>query len=128
MHGAGDAVPGQLRAEPFAVGRRNREEMEYVIALRRRRDGRLDGRTVLEGLAQRGAEPATLGVPSVEPGELDTQHCGLERMEAPGPARQPVVIAGPLAVGAEQPEAVGEQRVIRDHGAAVAPPPEVLRG
>ena len=85
-----------------------------------------DDRRGDQGLGEPLPRFATALVGLVEVAELDVQDRCLEAVETVGAGGHLVVVAGALAVGAEQADLLGDLLVVGDKRAAVAPRPEVL--
>ena len=127
VHAARDPVGVQMRAQGVALLGQDHVLVPDVIAAgggRRRSDHRRAG----QHAGQCGGGGAAALVDVVEPAQLHAQDRRLEGVEPRGGADHVMVVAGPLAVRAQQPDLVGDRRVVRHEPAAVAPGAEVLRG
>ena len=123
----------QVLAQLVAKLAPNDEQVVDVIGLGERQVDEFDRTLAFEGAgggepgSQLAAEAATLLVPILQAPELASQDSRLQGVQ---PRRRPddaVVVARTLAVGAQQPHALGELRDRGHHRAAVAPGAEVLR-
>ena len=123
---AGHAAGVEVVAQGVALGRADDEEVVDVVAVGRRRGGQRS--RLLSASAARSAAAASRRrwFQSVEVAQLDLEDRRLQRVEAVGAGGQLVVVAGALAVRAQQPHLGVELGVVGDQGAAVAPAAEVL--
>src|ERR1044072_6353206 len=118
---AGDPGVVEMRAQGVPVRRTHDEQVVDVVLYRAWAGHRDNPLGVLQGGADPLALLAAALVPVPEPGQFDLEDRGLERVEAVGTARHLVMMAGPLAVGAEQSGAGG--RVLRVGGGGASVPP-----
>src|SRR4051812_10045415 len=122
---AGDPAGVEMIAQRIALGAADDEEVVDVVAVGPRRGGG-DHLAAGQPGAQGGGGVAAALVPVRQVAQLDLEDRRLQGVEAVGAGRQLVVMASPLAVGAEQAHLGVQRRIAGHQGAAVSPATEVL--